>query len=60
MCILKLSAEFNTIFYLTHYHKSPLTCVCMHARIQTGDNSLKNHKYIGFLSNTGPASLENH
>ena len=35
-----------------------------HVRIQRGDRgsgpSLKNHKNIGFLSNTGPDPLKNH
>ena len=39
---------------------------CPHVQIQMGDRgsgpppSLKNHKNIGFLSNTGPGTLKNH
>ena len=35
----------------------------VHARIQRGKGvrtTLKNHKHIGFLSNTGPNPLNNH
>ena len=40
-------------------------CNCAHARIQRGAGSQdphhrKNHKFIGFLSNTGPEPLKHH
>ena len=42
----------------------PVDQVILHVRIQTGGQGsgppLKNHKNIGFLSNTGPDPLKNH
>ena len=43
--------------------KPSLVFDCVHARIQRGaggPDTLKNHKTIGFLSNTGPDPLTNH
>ena len=50
--------------------KTLFACICVklhnHGRIQRGGGyrgcgpPLKNHKYIGFLSNTGPNLLKNH
>ena len=40
------------------------SCLLFHVRIQRGDRGsgppLKNHKNIGFLSNSGPDPLKNH
>ena len=42
----------------------PIVCGLLHAQIQRGDmesrHPLKNHKNIGFLSNSGPDPLKNY
>ena len=54
------------VFFLTCLVSVFLALPWVHARIQRGggtensDKSLKNHKNIGFLSNTGPDPLKNY
>ena len=52
---------FYYIYYLTLlYSDAPLSCADAEGGGRRSRPTLKNHKNVGFLSNTGPDPLKNH